>query len=1094
MPTSAAAKSRASNGRRSSSPSPTPISFTGRSSSEAIARAMPPLAVPSSLGRATPVSSTARANSCAWRRPFWPVVASITISDSCGAPSRRFSATRRTFASSSIRVVWVCSRPAVSAMTTSTPRDSAAEIASKTTAPGSPPEDPRTMSTPARSAQVSSCSMAAARYVSAAATITDSPSSCFRCQASLPIVVVLPVPFTPTTIRSVGRLETSMRPSSLAATSASSSIRRSRSASPSVTVPASYSCSRRPTTSAVVFVPTSARINASSSRSQVSSWSWSNSVELSSTWSACRLFDRDSRSRLKTPRRSDSSSPPGLASGGAAPSPRSKASFQLRGIAPQVSRGGSGGFGFLGRVLERLLLEPAGDDLGDAAVAHADAVEHVGRVHGALLVGDDHELRAVGEAPDELQEAVDVGVVERRLYLVEDVEGRRPGQEDREDERQRHECLLPARQQRELSRRLAGGRNFDFNACGVLRFASGRRRVLVTSVFRRVLGLAAQHKPGSLRTDQPQAAPAAREQVLDELLEVSLRRLEGLLERGGDLAVRVGNQAVELGEGGLEVGALLRKLLHMLLGLGVLALGQRGHRAQRLAAAGKALELALDLLALGGIQRCRNRLDLATEHLRHALELRGRLVAAIAQMCRLDLGLREALRRAVKPRLKPRFRLRALPKLRGEVLGVPAGEHATLERRGALADCIAGGGGDVQQLVHALQHRRGSDDAAFQGALAALAEQALDASGRARGALGGIAYPGDAAGAIGVAGCLGRAAVRPRSLVERPSDSPQAGAHRIVGVVPRSGLLSEGTQYGTLAVELGRDLPAAHRERLGADAEPFVRGPSGGQSPPFRGALAIARREALLDLRAALGDRGELRFHRPPGLSSLRRRGLGDLELRRVCVELAREEDPAKLPRLALESGVDVRGLRLALERTKAAAGLALDVERAIQVVLRALQLELGATPSLAMLAEAGGLLDQEPALPRARVDDLLDAALADHGVHLVAEVRVGKSLDHVDEPAAGAVEAVLPVAVTVEPATNRNLREVTAVAVAVVEDHLHLGVAARRFAVASGKDHVLHGLAANGQRTLLPHRPEHGVGDVGFTASVGPDDHAHAR
>ena len=100
---------------------------------------MPPFAVPSSLVSTTPVRSTASANACAWRRPFWPVVASITISDSCGAPSSRFAATRRTFASSAIRFAWVCRRPAVSAITTSAPRDSAAAIASKTTAPGSPP-------------------------------------------------------------------------------------------------------------------------------------------------------------------------------------------------------------------------------------------------------------------------------------------------------------------------------------------------------------------------------------------------------------------------------------------------------------------------------------------------------------------------------------------------------------------------------------------------------------------------------------------------------------------------------------------------------------------------------------------------------------------------------------------------------------------------------------------------------------------------------------------------------------------------------------------------------------------------------------------
>ena len=54
-------------------------------------------------------------------------------------------------------------------------------------------------------------------------------------------------------------------------------------------------------------------------------------------------------------------------------------------------------------------------------------------------MGDDDELGAVGEPTHELQEPIDVGVVERGLDLVEDVEGRRAGQEHAEDERQRDE-------------------------------------------------------------------------------------------------------------------------------------------------------------------------------------------------------------------------------------------------------------------------------------------------------------------------------------------------------------------------------------------------------------------------------------------------------------------------------------------------------------------------------------------------------------------------------------------------------------------------------------------------------------------------------
>ncbi|MNL72324.1 hypothetical protein D3C87_1976180 [compost metagenome] len=59
------------------------------------------------------------------------------------------------------------------------------------------------MSDLVRSAQIFSCSMAAARKVSPAASITLSPAP-DSLAASLPIVVVLPVPLTPTTRMTCG--------------------------------------------------------------------------------------------------------------------------------------------------------------------------------------------------------------------------------------------------------------------------------------------------------------------------------------------------------------------------------------------------------------------------------------------------------------------------------------------------------------------------------------------------------------------------------------------------------------------------------------------------------------------------------------------------------------------------------------------------------------------------------------------------------------------------------------------------------------------------------------------------------------------------
>ena len=122
---------------------------------------------------------------------------------------------------------------------------------------------------------------------------------------------------------------------------------------------------------------------------------------------------------------------------------------------------------------------------------------------------------------------------------------------------------------------------------------------------------------------------------------------------------------------------------------------------------------------------------------------------------------------------------------------------------------------------------------------------------------------------------------------------------------------------------------------------------------------------------------------------------------------------------------MQLRGLGLALERAQPRARLALHVERAGEVLLGALELQLRAAAALAVLAEPGGLLDQQPPVARLRVHDRLDPALGDDRVHLLAEAGVGQHLDHVGQPAARAVEAVLALAGAVEPAQDRDLREV---------------------------------------------------------------------
>ena len=208
----------------------------------------------------------------------------------------------------------------------------------------------------------------------------------------------------------------------------------------------------------------------------------------------------------------------------------------------------------------------------------------------------------LGVAAQQREEAVDVEVVERGLDLVEHVERARPREEDREQEGQRRERLLAAGQQRQALHRLAGRRHLDLDAeqvllvAGILGLGLGLRRI---GCSRRTRGrgprvLAAEHRArAGVIADQPQPAAAAREELVDDLLEVARGRLEGLLEGLADAPVGLGDQRAELAQRGLEVPALGLELLDVGERLRVLVLGQRVDRAELLAAPRQPLDLRL---------------------------------------------------------------------------------------------------------------------------------------------------------------------------------------------------------------------------------------------------------------------------------------------------------------------------------------------------------------------------------------------------------------------------------------------------------------------------------------------------------------------
>src|ERR1700737_1682788 len=117
------------------------------------------------------------------------------------------------------------------------------------------------------------------------------------------------------------------------------------------------------------------------------------------------------------------------------------------------------------------------DHLRDAAIVHGHAVEHVGRLDRAAVVGDEEELRPVGELAQRLREAADVALVERGIDLIEDAEGRGLDTQDREKQRRRCQRPLATGELRETTDALARGPSVDLDA-GILGIVRGAERGL----------------------------------------------------------------------------------------------------------------------------------------------------------------------------------------------------------------------------------------------------------------------------------------------------------------------------------------------------------------------------------------------------------------------------------------------------------------------------------------------------------------------------------------------------------------------------------------------------------------------------------------
>ena len=334
--------------------------------------------------------------------------------------------------------------------------------------------------------------------------------------------------------------------------------------------------------------------------------------------------------------------------------------------------------------------------------------------------------------------------------------------------------------------------------------------------------------------------------------------------------------------------------------------------------------------------------------------------------------------------------------------------------------------------------------------------------------------------AVGDDGRQARAlGLQPRGELGLGGVDPVGLGLELVGIATRGG---RGRRRRQVPVPLGGELgdPA---EPLGQRRQPV---PGVGRGLQERGRL----RERALQRR--LAPRGHRQLALDRGATRSRGRLVGDVPVQGVAEldQVVGEQPQPGVAEVGLDAGGPAGHLGLAAQRLELAAQLGGEVGQPVEVVLHAVELAERLLLALAVLEDAGGLLDEGAAVLGAAGEDGVELALADDDVHLPADAGVAEQLLDVEQPHLVAVDLVLALAGAVHATGDRHLgvgdRQG---AVGVVDRERHLGAAERGAAGGAGEDDVLHLAAAQALGALLAEDPGDGVDDVGLTGPVGADD-----
>ena len=236
----------------------------------------------------------------------------------------------------------------------------------------------------------------------------------------------------------------------------------------------------------------------------------------------------------------------------------------------------------------------------------------------------------------------------------------------------------------------------------------------------------------------------------------------------------------------------------------------------------------------------------------------------------------------------------------------------------------------------------------------------------------------------------------------------------LVGVAPGARLLGVGGAGGVADPLGGQRLGAAQPLAQPGQREPGLlgRGPAraGPRAAPPRGAASVSRAcgDLGLDLLAAR-DQDRLVGH-----LLLQRGARGD--------QVVGQQPGAGVADVGLHGRGPAGHLGLPAERLELAPDLGEQVVEPGQVALGGVELAERLLLALAVLEDAGGLLDEAAPVLGGRVQDRVELALADDHVHLAADAGVGQQLLDVEQPARVAVDGVLGAAAAEHGAADRDL------------------------------------------------------------------------